>query len=120
MPGTTNRESATYEGTVARRRFTAHPFHMGKRNLATVLWFLAGWSAGGLLVGIMGLPSLLAFVPGVLIAGLVRWDPTGVLWTRPATARRVRPINEFAEELERRAGAPSTPLASVHGDRPSR
>ena len=93
---------------------------MGKRNVATVLWFLAGWSLGGLFVGIMGLPSLLAFVPGVLIAGLVRWDPAGMLWTRQTTTRRVRPINEVADELDRRNGAPVAPLASVEGDRSSR
>ena len=93
---------------------------MGKRNLATVLWFLAGWSLGGFFVGIMGLPSLLAFVPGVLIAGLVRWDPAGILWTRQTTARRVRPINEFADELDREAGAPVAPLKSVEGDRAAR
>ncbi len=93
---------------------------MGKRNLATVLWFLAGWSAGGLFVGIMGLPSLLAFVPGVLIAGLVRWDPTGVLWTRQVPQRRVTPINDFANELDRQAGGPVAPLASVEGDRSAR
>ncbi len=92
---------------------------MGKRNLATVLWFLAGWSAGGLFVGIMELPSLLAFVPGVLMAGLVRWDPAGLLWTRREPARRVTPINEFANELDRRAQAPVAPLAS-EGDRSSR
>ena len=93
---------------------------MSKRNLATVLWFLAGWSGGGLLVGIMGLPSLLAFVPGLLMAGLVRWDPTGTLWTRQAPARRVRPINELAAELDRKSGAPAGQLASIEGDRPSR
>ena len=93
---------------------------MGKRNLATVLWFLAGWSLGGLLVGFMGLPSLLALVPGVLIAGLVRWDPAGMLWTRRTTTRRVRPINEVAAELDRQAGAPAASLASVEGDRFSR
>jgi hypothetical protein len=94
---------------------------MGKRNLATVLWFLAGWSFGGLFAGIMGMPSMLAFVPALLLAGLVRWDPTGVLWTRQVTTtRRVRPINEVAEELDRKAGAPVAPLAAIEGDRTSR
>jgi hypothetical protein len=91
---------------------------MGKRNLATVLWFLAGWSGGGMLVGIMELPSLLAFAPGLLLAGLVRWDPAGLLWGRAAT-RRVRPINELADQLDRQAGAPSTPLARAQGERRS-
>lgn len=93
---------------------------MGKRNLATVLWFLAGWSGGGLLVGLFGLPSLVAFVPGILMAVLVRWDPAGLLWARPATERRVRPINDFADELDRKAGAPSGLLAGADRDRPAR
>jgi hypothetical protein len=93
---------------------------MRKRNLATVLWFLAGWSGGGLLVGIFGLPSVMAFVPGILMAGLVRWDPAGLLWSRPATQRRVRPINELADELDRKAAAPSAPYAGADGDRKPR
>lgn len=75
---------------------------MTKRNLASVLWFLAGWQAGGLLVGIVGLPWVLAFVPGVVMAVVVRWDPTGLFWSRSATARRSRPINEFAAKLDKR------------------
>lgn len=78
---------------------------MSKRTLAVVLWFLAGWSAGGLLVGLMGMPSIVAFVPGILLAGLVWWDPTHALWSRPATVRRVRPINEVAAELDARSEA---------------
>lgn len=93
---------------------------MGKRNLATVLWFLAGWSGGGLLVGIFGLPSILAFLPGILIAGLIRWDPAGVLWVRPAPKRRVRPINELADELNRQSAAPAGTLAGIEADRTSR
>lgn len=93
---------------------------MGKRNFATVLWFLAGWSLGGLLAVLMGLPSVLALVPGILIAGLVRWDPTGLLWARSATRRRVRPISEVADELDRQAAAPTSPLAAADGDRPPR
>jgi hypothetical protein len=79
---------------------------MNKRNVATVLWFLAGWSLGGLVVGLAGLPAVGAYVPGVLAALWVRWDPAGILWTRPGTGQRiVRPINEFAEELEKREAA---------------
>jgi len=77
---------------------------MSKRNLATVLWFLAGWSGGGLVVGLMGMPSILALVPGLLVGALVRWDPAGALWSRPEPRRRVVPINDFAKSLERDAG----------------
>lgn len=75
---------------------------MNKRNLGTALWFLAGWSGGGLLVGIMDLPSILAFAPGIFMAGLIRWDPAGMIWSRPVTGRRIVPINDFAAELDRK------------------
>ena len=79
---------------------------MNKRNLASFLWFLAGWSGGGLLVGLMGLPAILAFVPGIALAILIRLAPGEVLWTRSATGRRIVPINQFAAELEQRNGMP--------------
>jgi hypothetical protein len=74
---------------------------MNKRNLASVLWFVAGWEGGGLLVGLMSLPWFLAFVPGIVLALLVRWDPTGLFWSRPGTDRPGRPINDVAAELDR-------------------
>ena len=77
---------------------------MNKRNLASFLWFLAGWSGGGLLVGLTGLPALLAFIPGVALAILVRVAPAEFLWTRTATGRRIVPINDFAAELDKRSG----------------
>jgi hypothetical protein len=76
---------------------------MNKRNLAAVLWFLAGWSGGGLLT-IFGLPSIAAVVPGLLLGGIVLLDPVG--WfspRRPATKRVIRPINDVAAELDRKA-----------------
>ena len=78
---------------------------MNKRNLATILWFLAGWMASGAIFSFTGLPSDLGIVTGLAIGGLVRWDPAGLLWKRrPADRRRVRPINDFAAELDRNAG----------------
>ena len=77
---------------------------MNKRNLASVLWFLAGWSGGGLLVGLTGLPAILAFGPGIALAILVRTEPAAFMWKRSATGRRVVPINQFAAELDKRAG----------------
>ena len=81
---------------------------MNKRNVATVLWFLAGWSGGGLVVGLTGMPTLLAFVPGILLAGWVRWDSRSVLWTRTVTGQRVVPINQFAAALDRQAEGSGT------------
>ena len=76
---------------------------MNKRNLASILWFLAGWSGGGLLVGLTGLPAILALVPGIAAAILVRLAPAEFLWTRSATGRRIVPINQFAAELDKRS-----------------
>ena len=76
---------------------------MNKRNLASFLWFLAGWSGGGLLVGLMGLPAILGLAPGIALAILVRLAPAEVLWTRSATGRRIVPMNQFAAELDKKA-----------------
>lgn len=80
---------------------------MNVRNLATVLWFMAGWSGAGLVVGLLGLPSPLAIAGGVATAALVRWDPSGRLWKTGSGARRVRPIEDVARELDERAAVPS-------------
>lgn len=85
---------------------------MNVRNLSTVLWFAAGWSGTGLLVGFLGLPNSWALLGGLVVAAAVRWEPTGRLWgTQPL--RRVRPIEEVAAELDGQAGA-AVPAA---GDR---
>ena len=80
---------------------------MSKRNLAAVLWFFAGWVGAGGVFAFAGMPSNLGIVVGVVIAGLVWWDPAGWIWVRSATQRRVRPINEVAAELDRAAQAPT-------------
>jgi hypothetical protein len=75
---------------------------MNKHNVAAVLWFLAGWSGGGLLT-IFGLPTIAAFVPGIVLGGLVLWDPAH--WfsaRRPADRRVIRSINVVAAELDRK------------------
>lgn len=55
---------------------------MSKRNLATSLWFLMGWTLGLIVAFAAGLPSLLGPVLAVLLAAIVRWDPSGRLWPR--------------------------------------
>ena len=77
------------------------------RNLSTVLWFLAGWSGAGLVVGFMALPTSWALLGGLAAAALVRWEPSGRLWG--STQRRVRPIEEVAAELDAQAGTSATP-----------
>lgn len=65
---------------------------MNKRNLATLLWFMVGWTIGAVVAFVAGLPSALAVVLGVALAAIVRWDPTGHLWAsavqRPARHRQ--------------------------------
>jgi|GEM_PF-2327288 hypothetical protein len=80
---------------------------MNKRNLASILWFLAGWSGGGLFFGLMGLPAILAFVPGIVLAVLIRLEPAKPLWSHAGDGRRIVPINQFAAELDKRTGHPA-------------
>jgi hypothetical protein len=75
---------------------------MNKRNVATVLWFITGWTGGALFFGFFNLPELLALVPAVGIAWVVRTDPNHAIWVSEPPKRRVRPINEVAAELDRR------------------
>lgn len=87
---------------------------MAKRNLAAILWFVAGWWAGELIVPLMSLPYLLAFVPGIALAAFVRWDPYHLFWSSSTPpVRRVRPINELADELDGNAAK----RAEADGDR---
>lgn len=86
---------------------------MAKRNVVTILWFLVGWGVGGIFVGPM---DMLGLAPGVALAAFVYWDPLHLLWTRSnAQARRVRPINEVADELDGQAAQ----RASAEVDRAS-
>lgn len=73
---------------------------MKKRNLVTILWFVTGWTLGSLLAAFTGLPSILGLALGLSFAAIVRWDPTGLLWSHSATGRRIQPINEAAAELD--------------------
>lgn len=57
---------------------------MSKRNLATSLWFMVGWTVGAVIAFVAGLPSALALIVGVGFAAIVRWDPTGHLWATAA------------------------------------
>jgi hypothetical protein len=80
---------------------------MNVRNLSTVLWFFAGWSGAGLVVGFLAMPTWFALLGGLAAAALVRWEPSGRLWDAQAQ-RRVRPIEDVAAELDGQgASAPS-------------
>ena len=62
---------------------------------------LDGWIGAGCLVALTTLPWFVAFAPGLVLAVLVLWDPTGLFAARPAKGRRITPINEFAATLDR-------------------
>ena len=77
---------------------------MIKRNLATAMWFVVGWTGGSMLFGYLNAPGALALVPAVAIAMLIHIDPMGAIWPADATrGRRIRPIEELAAELDRKA-----------------
>ena len=90
-----------YEGKAVPTSRAAHDPCMAKRNVVTILWFLTGWGVGNVLFSPM---SILALAPALVLAALVYSDPMHLLWSRSdRQTRRVRPINEVADELDRRA-----------------
>ena len=84
-----------------------------------VAWFLAGWLGTSMFVGYGELPIALTLLPGIVLAVLVRWDPTGQIWSRSVTGKRtvrtIRPINEVAAELDAKNAGAGTPLRSRIG-----
>jgi hypothetical protein len=62
---------------------------MSKRILTTFLWFNVGWVAGAMATFFVGLPEGLNLALAAILAALVWFDPTHVLWGAPkATDRR--------------------------------
>jgi hypothetical protein len=68
---------------------------MNKRNIATVLWFMMGWTIGSVIAIAVGIPTVLGALVGIPFAAIVRRDPTGLLWTRDSQ-RRIRPRETVA------------------------
>ena len=58
--------------------------YMNKRVAAGVLWFLAGWYAGGYISLFLGVPELLGPILGIACAAIFAGDPLGVIWTARA------------------------------------
>jgi hypothetical protein len=56
---------------------------MGKRILAGILWFFAGWYLGAFVAHLMGQPDVLGPIWGASAAFLFAVDPKGYIWTRP-------------------------------------
>jgi hypothetical protein len=72
---------------------------MGKRIVATFLWFLCGWVVGDLFAYLLGLHEVLAPIIGTAAAALTAVDPLAVIWTKQA------------------AGVPNVPAAAATADR---
>ncbi len=72
---------------------------MALRIVSSTLWFLAAWSMTAIVAFAAGLPSFLAPVGAVTVAGLVFFDPAGILWH----ASRPKPLAEDVEESSRLA-----------------
>ena len=53
---------------------------MNKRTLATFLWFNVGWTAGAMATFFLGMPDGLSWVVAIILAAVVWWDPTHLLW----------------------------------------
>ena len=60
---------------------------MKKRNLAAFLWFFGGWTLGSALAFFAGLPWVLGPTLALLLAAVVWWDPTGLLWPNESHQR---------------------------------
>jgi hypothetical protein len=61
---------------------------MKKRHLAAFLWFMGGWTLGSTLAFFAGLPWALGPALAVLLALVVWWDPTGLLWPDDGQVQR--------------------------------
>lgn len=84
---------------------------MKVRALATMLWFIAGWSAAGFFTALSGMPQAVAVVGGLAVAMFVWFDPSGRLWGRAPQQRRIRPADEVAAELDEQAARGSREAA---------
>jgi hypothetical protein len=54
---------------------------MGKRAIATVLWFLSGWYAGAFIAFFVGLSPALGPILGTAAAAIIAVDPRRIIWT---------------------------------------
>jgi hypothetical protein len=62
-----------------------------RRVFTSIAWLLATWTGFGALALIAGLPDWLGPASGLVVAGLIGWDPAGWLWKpRPSAAARRR------------------------------
>lgn len=101
-------EGTQYRRTLASRRAFQHRLRMNKRNVATALWFLMGWTVGSGLAIMVGLDPLFGIVVGFPFALVVRWGPGGNIWYQPVATGTVRNVEDVVAALDRKAAAPGT------------
>ena len=63
---------------------------MNKRIVATVLWFMVGWTAGAMSTFFLGLPDGLNVALALILGAVVWFDPAHVL--RPQGRRIMKNI----------------------------
>ena len=56
---------------------------MTKRVVAAFLWFYAGWYAGAMIAGFLGINPVFGPILGAAAAGLIVADPSRIIWSRP-------------------------------------
>ena len=57
---------------------------MGRRIVATVLWFLTGWYAAAFVAVFVGFDLAIAPFVGAAVGAFVAMDPLGLFWPRVA------------------------------------
>ena len=57
---------------------------MGRRIVATVLWFLTGWYATAIVAVFVGFNLAIAPFVGAAVGAFVAMDPLGLFWPRVA------------------------------------
>ena len=94
--------SAAEAGTtrpVVKELRARDPLPMTKRLAAALLWFYAGWYAGAMIAGFLGISPVIGPILGAAAAGFLVGDPLRIIWTRPAPKAAASPTVETAPEL---------------------
>jgi hypothetical protein len=63
---------------------------MKKRNLASALWFFAGWYGGAVLAWVVGIDAPVGLLAGMAAGAFVWVDPVHLLWNPSAAKSRAR------------------------------
>ncbi len=77
---------------------------MGKRILAAILWFYAGWYLGAILADAFGLLPILGPWLGAVAAALFAGDPRGIIWKRTQPEAEVAETPDLSDRLPAEPG----------------